>query len=443
MDLHKRHPPSLSPRALAIAGWSAFIVAGVLFLAIAWNVSGGSPLLALDERVSAWLQARHSPGLTAFFLAVTHLNSVAAIGAWSTAFAVVLARMREWYWTLTLALAVGGAMLLNLLLKFAYERLRPRFEHPLLVLDTYSFPSGHTAAAVAFYGVLAAFVVSRFYDTRRRLASVIGAIAAVALVAFSRIYLGAHYLSDVLAAVCSSTVWLILCLSGGHALVRGNLERRWLVIGAVVLLALFGAVLLPLEDWSEVFEAAIGNMGFASALVVFCAVNVTGALLLVPGWIFAIAAGAVFGLAWGLAAATVSALAAALAAFLLGRYVMRRPLERAARRNATFKAMDAAVAEEGWKVVALMRMSPVMPTGIKSYFLGLTRIRLADYVSGSMAGMVPGILLKVYVGAAGRGAISEGGPLNWGMFAAGLAATIGLAFLVGRGARKRLKLFLL
>jgi undecaprenyl-diphosphatase len=220
MELDRPHPPSLSPRALAIAGWGAFTVAGALFLAIGWNVSHGGRLLAFDERVSAWLQAHHSPGLTAFLLAVTHLNSVAAIGAWSVVFGIVLARMREWYWTLTLAVAVGGAMSLNLLLKHAFERVRPRIEHPLLVLHTYGFPSGHTAASVAFYGVLAAFLVSRFHDRRRRVACVSGAIAAVALVALSRVYLGVHYLSDVLAAVCSSGAWLVLCLAGGHALVR-------------------------------------------------------------------------------------------------------------------------------------------------------------------------------------------------------------------------------
>jgi uncharacterized membrane protein YdjX (TVP38/TMEM64 family)/membrane-associated phospholipid phosphatase len=443
MDLHKPHPPSLSPRALAITGWAAFTAAGVLFLAIAWNVSGGSPLLALDERVSAWLQARHSPALTAFLLVVTHLNSLAGIAILSVAFGMVLARMREWYWILSLALAVGGAMLLNLLLKLAYERLRPRFEDPLLVLDTYSFPSGHTASAVAFYGVLAAFLVSRFHDTRGRAALVAGAIAAVALVAFSRVYLGAHYLSDVVAAVCSSTVWVVLCLAGGHAVVRGKLPRKWLVIAAVVFLALFGAVLLPLEDWSEKFEAAIAGMDLATGLLVFGAVSVTAILLLVPAWIFTIAAGAVFGLGWGLAVAMASALCSALAAFLLARHVLRRPFERAARRNASFKSMDAAVAKEGWKVVALMRMSPVMPSGIKSYFLGLTRVRLAGYVAGSMAGMFPGVLLKVYVGAAGRGALSEGGPLKWSLFAAGIAATIGLALLIGRRTRKALKLSVL
>jgi membrane-associated phospholipid phosphatase len=224
MDLRQPHPPSLSPRALAIAGWSAFLVAGAVFLAIAWSVEFASALVALDAKVADWLHAHAAPALTLLFLAITHLNSTLAIALWSVLFGVVLARKRERYWILTLTLAVGGALLLNVLLKQAYERARPSFETPLVELLTYSFPSGHTAGAVAFYGVLAAFLVSRFYDRRRRAACVAGALIAVALVAFSRVYLGAHYLSDVLAAACSSVAWLVLCLSGVHHLVRRRMH---------------------------------------------------------------------------------------------------------------------------------------------------------------------------------------------------------------------------
>jgi len=210
------------PRALAIAGWAAFLGAGALFFAIAWNVSARSSLAALDVQVAMWLHAHAIPALTAIMLAVTQLHSTVAMTVLSVVFAVALARLRERYWILTLACSVGGAMLLNLLLKQAYERARPHFDDPLVTLGTYSFPSGHTTAAVAFYGVLAAFLVSRFYDRRLRAAIATGAIAMIALVAFSRMYLGAHYLSDVLAALCSSTAWLVLCLSGGHALARKN-----------------------------------------------------------------------------------------------------------------------------------------------------------------------------------------------------------------------------
>jgi undecaprenyl-diphosphatase len=440
VDLRRPHPHSLSPRALAIAGWAAFVLAGALFLAIAWNVAARSSIAALDVRVADWLHAHASPALTAVLLAVTHLHSMAGIGLWSVTFAAVLAKLRERYWILTLAVTVAGAMLINGLLKLAYERLRPRFDDPLLVLDTYSFPSGHTAAAVAFYGVLAAFLVSRFYGRRRRAACVAGAFLAVGLVAFSRLYLGAHYLSDVLAAVCSSTVWLVLCLAAGHALVRGELKLRWIALGAAALVALALATILPLEDWSQKLAQAIGGMGLLAGLALFGAVNVIATLLFVPAWLFPLVAGAVFGMGWGLVVALGGALASALAAFALARTLLRKRLERAARRNEAFRGLEGAIRREPWKIVALVRMSPLLPSGLKSYFLGLTRVKLADYASASAAGMLPGILLKVYVGAAGRGAITEGGTLNWSIFAVGVAATVALTLLVGRRVRARLKL---
>jgi undecaprenyl-diphosphatase len=439
VDLRKRHPPSLSPRALAIAGWSAFLIAGSIFLVIGWQVSARMPLVALDAKVATWLHEHASNGLTAFLLAVTHLHSTGAIAAWSVLFAVVLARLREWYWILTLAFAVCGGMLINLVLKAAYERVRPQFEDPLLILTTYSFPSGHTAAAVVFYGVLAAFLVSRFYDWRRRAACITGAIVAVALVAFSRMYLGAHYLTDVVAATCSSTAWLVLCLAGGHALVRGKLGLRWMLVAVLALAALAG-LLLPTEDWSDALEDAVEQMNPLAGFAIFCIVYIAATLVLLPPWILPLVAGAAFGLGWGTIAALISSTVAAVAAFLLARYVVRKRVENAARKHPAFKALDQAVAKDPWRMVALLRLSPVMPSGIKSYFLGLTRVPLAAYSAASAAGMFPGLALKVYVGATGRGALQHGGALNWMMFAAGVAATVALTIVVGRVVQRRVKL---
>ena len=435
----RQHPHSLSPTGLAIAGWAAFIVAGLLFVAIAWNITGRTALTVIDADVAEWLHARATPGLTAFILAFTHMHSLAAIALYSVVFAAVLARLRERYWILTLALAVVGSTVLNVVLKNAYERARPHFDEPLVELATYSFPSGHTSASVAFYGVLAAFLVSRFYDLRVRAACVGGAIAMVALVAFSRVYLGAHYLSDVLAAVCSGTVWLVLCLAAGHSLVRRTLKRRWIILGAAALAALVAAIVLPLEDWSARLEEALGAMGFAQGLALFIVVQTMATLVFVPAWVFPLVGGAVFGMGWGLLAAMAGSLAAALLAFLLARTVLRSLIARVARRNKLFKALDSAVAKEGFKVVALVRLSPVLPSGMKSYFLGLTRARLVEYASASALAMLPGVFLKVYIGAAGRGVLSEGGALNWTLFAGGIAATVALTVLVGRRARRVLK----
>jgi len=436
-ELRKPHPPSLSPRALAVAGWSAFLVAGLLFLGFAWNVTARSALVALDGRVANFLHAHAGGAALTFFFALTQLHSPPALTALSLAFAAVLARLRQWYWILTLAAALGGGMLVNVVLKASYERLRPHFEDPLLVLTSYSFPSGHAAGATLFYGVLAAFLVSRTYDWRRRAAAVAGAIVAVLLVAFSRMYLGAHYLSDVLAAICASTVWLVLCLSAGHALVRGRLDLHWLAAAIVIVLVIGGAALVPDEWWSR-FEDAVERMNRLEALVVFCGVYAAALLLLLPAWIFPIAAGAIFGLGWGLVAAELAVGASALAGWLLARYVVRAWIERPAHRSKTFKAIDRAVAKEPRKMVALFRMAPVIPCGLKSYFFGLTRVRLADYMGASLVGVLPDLAVKVYLGAAGRDALARGGALDWGLFALGIAALVALTYIVGRKVRAKL-----
>jgi uncharacterized membrane protein YdjX (TVP38/TMEM64 family) len=354
-------------------------------------------------------------------------------------FGAALARLREWYWLLTLAAALAGGMLVNLILKASYERMRPHFNDPLLVLTSYSFPSGHTAGAVLFYGVLAAFLVSRFYDWRRRTGAVAGAILAVLLVAFSRMYLGAHYLSDVVAAMCASTVWLVLCLSAGHALVRGKLQLHWLAGAIVIVLLIATAALIPDAWWSS-FEDTVEAMHPAIALLVFAAVYAAALLLLLPAWIFPIAAGAIFGFFWGLLAAELAIAASALVGWLLARYVVRKWIERPAHRSKTFKAIDQAVGKEPRKMVALFRMAPVIPCGLKSYFFGLTRVRLDDYMGASLVGVLPDLAVKVYLGAAGRDALAHGGAADWGLFALGIGALVALTYIVGRKVRAKLAL---
>ena len=226
MQVAERQPHSLSPRGLAIAGWVALVLAIATFITLAWQVQTLAPIVALDTRISQWLHFNGIPGLTKALLVVTYVHSILGMSIISAAFGVVLWRIRELYWLLTLALAMVGGMLLNVLLKVTYERARPVFEDPIVSHITFSFPSGHTAAATTFYGVLAAFLVSRAFSPRLRVAFVAAAMVMVALVAFSRIYLGAHYLSDVVAAVCSSTVWLVACLSGVHGMIRRRRSLR-------------------------------------------------------------------------------------------------------------------------------------------------------------------------------------------------------------------------
>ena len=124
-----------------------------------------------------------------------------------------LYRRRHHFWTLSLVSSVFGGMLLNALLKLIFQRARPVIDHPLLTLVTHSFPSGHTMNATVFYGVVAAFIVMQRCHIAFRLVAPLAAILMIALVAISRVYLGVHFLSDVLASVAEGIAWLALCLT--------------------------------------------------------------------------------------------------------------------------------------------------------------------------------------------------------------------------------------
>lgn len=214
----------------------------------------------------------------------------------------------------------------------------------------------------------------------------------------------------------------------------------WIALAGAALLALLVAAIAPVDDWEDMLEDSLEHMSLAEGLLVFCAIYVVGSLLLLPAWIFAVAAGAVFGIGWGLLGAVVSSTLAALAAYLIARYLLRQRFENVAKRNETFSAVDKAVRREPWKVVALLRMSPVLPSGLKSYFLGLTSVRPVPYLTASAVGMFPGLAIKVYVGHAGRDVLAGGGPIKWALLAVAIAATIVMGTIVSRMARKRLRL---
>ena len=118
------------------------------------------PLTMVDVRFSAWLQAHSVSSLTRFLL-LHHFIHCSGVTVMTLAISAYLWMKRVRVWVLTLMPAVFGGMLLNFLLKHVFVRQRPRFEHPLLVLTSYSFPSGHTLMATVFYGTLCALIVSR------------------------------------------------------------------------------------------------------------------------------------------------------------------------------------------------------------------------------------------------------------------------------------------
>jgi undecaprenyl-diphosphatase len=118
-------------------------------------------------------------------------------------------------------LAAGGGALLNIALKHMFHRQRPVLENPLVTLSSYGFPSGHTMGATIFYGVLALIVTYWMRSWSRRVLTGCLAAFVIGLIGTSRIYLGAHYFTDVIGAVAVGLAWLAFCWTGVETL------RRW------------------------------------------------------------------------------------------------------------------------------------------------------------------------------------------------------------------------
>ena len=196
-----------------VAGILVFVTMTLILGEISEDVIKREPLTVVDAQLSNWLHLHASPSLTTAMFVATSLGSTLVVTSISVAIGLYLLWQRHFYWLWVLAASVGGGSLLNRLLKYAFYRPRPHFDDPILTLTSYSFPSGHTMAATVLYGTLAAYLFAKFPDWRARVLIILAASLLIALVGFSRIYLGVHYLSDVLAAMAEGLAWLALCLT--------------------------------------------------------------------------------------------------------------------------------------------------------------------------------------------------------------------------------------
>jgi undecaprenyl-diphosphatase len=197
-----------------VAGLLVFATMTLILGEISEDVINREPLTIADVQLSNWLHAHATPRLTSAMFVATSLGSTVTVICIAVAVGLYLLWGRRLYWLSVVGAAVGGGALLNKLLKYAFYRPRPHFDDPILTLTSYSFPSGHTMMATVLYGVIAAYLCTKIPEWHWRVISVLVAGLLIVLVGFSRIYLGAHYLSDVLAAMAEGLAWLSLCLTG-------------------------------------------------------------------------------------------------------------------------------------------------------------------------------------------------------------------------------------
>ena len=192
------------------------------------------------------------------------------------------------------------------------------------------------------------------------------------------------------------------------------------------------------------FAAYINSLGALGA-VVFVLGYAVACVAFIPGSLLTLAAGAIFGLVKGVALVFVGATLGSTLAFLVARYAARSWVEQKLAGNARFAAIDRAIGLDGRRIVTLLRLSPAFPFSLLNYALGLTQVKLADYVIAAF-GMLPGTVLYVYYGrlAGDVAALASGtqAPRDAGYYTVlglGLVATIVVTALVTRTARRALR----
>lgn len=171
-------------------------------------------------------------------------------------------------------------------------------------------------------------------------------------------------------------------------------------------------------------------------VMVFILVYAVAAVLLIPASILTLGAGFAFGLPLGMLAVSIASTLGAALSFLVSRYVARDKVQKKFGQNEKFAAVDKAISNQGWKIVALLRLSPVFPYNALNYILGLTGIKFLHYVAASWAGMLPGTLLYVYIGSLGKAVSRETTPAEWAMRIVGLLATLAVTIYITKLAKK-------
>ena len=202
------------------------------------------------------------------------------------------------------------------------------------------------------------------------------------------------------------------------------LRRNWkkaaigLFVANAVLLPLLlggGPEAAPLPDW---VPTTFWSFVLAHALAVGIAV---------PTSPFCLGAGMLFGLGRGALAATLGATLGAVLAFAVGRLLARPLLRRVVRRLPTVRRFLAALGDEGFRTVLLVRLSPLFPFSVQNFGWSLTPVRFRDYLLGSIVGIPLGAVLFAHLGAAGTaGAALAGDRFSW----SGLFTLLGIAVTV-------------
>ena len=222
------------------------------------------------------------------------------------------------------------------------------------------------------------------------------------------------------------------------------------IIRGVSLLLILGALVLfsralPVDSGIQALQSWVSGLGIWGPLI-FGVIYAIAATLFLPALALTLAGGAIFGLTVGTLTVWPAATAAAAMSFLIARYAAREKVAAIAARNPKFSAIDKAIGEGGWKIVAMLRLSPAIPFNLQNYLYGLTAIRFWPCLGASWLFMLPGTFMYVYLGHLGgqglAAATGGGGGKSagqWALLVVGLLATIGVTVYVTRLANNAIK----
>jgi uncharacterized membrane protein YdjX (TVP38/TMEM64 family) len=210
----------------------------------------------------------------------------------------------------------------------------------------------------------------------------------------------------------------------------------WAVVGFLLLVLCLGWFLLPLREWMEALRSWLLGLGLSGVLF-FMLILIVLTFLPAPDWPLPVVAGYVYGF-WAFPLTYFSIAFASVLAFFAARYLLRDKIRSLVNRRPKYQKLDEAVADDGWQVVVLMRLSPIVPFNLQNYALGLTAIPFLKYLTATLIGIVPGIAIYVYFGIFGKGLGNGPDVFDWVLFGLGVLATVALAVIVVRKTKTKL-----
>jgi uncharacterized membrane protein YdjX (TVP38/TMEM64 family) len=218
-------------------------------------------------------------------------------------------------------------------------------------------------------------------------------------------------------------------------------SKKLTIAGLLVLTLASGSFFFPVIPTLQSLCNWIGGLG-PIGVVVIALLMAIGSLIFLPASPFVIASAAVFGFGWGLACAAIGVTLGAAVGFLLSRSFLRQDISTHFRKHATFRAIDMAIAKEGWKIVILLRLCPI-PFGLANYLYGLTAVGFRPYLFATILGSLPSTLLFCQLGATGKAGLealasghSEKGPGQLIFMGISVLATVAAIILIPRFAKR-------